>query len=128
MTPSHASHLADAAERARLHRGLEADLAEMERADPAVAKSAADYDRAVAEILAAPLDVATFDHVRLVAIGCADADRIAGRAWECRCVYCRMAIRELVRRAIEREEQAMAARTVEAAGEVLRAMEGSGGA
>lgn len=36
------------------------------------------------------------DHVRL--------DRAAGAAWSCRCPWCRVAIKEIVRRAVERLE------------------------
>ncbi len=76
-----------------------ASLAALERTDPAVARAAANYDRVVAGILARPLDAAEWDHVRLMAAGCVDRGRQAGEGWTCRCVWCRMAIREIVRRA-----------------------------
>lgn len=80
---------------------LAADLAELERTDPVVAKAAANYDRVVARILAAPLDDDAFGRARLLAIGCLDAGM---RPWACACGTCRIARREVARRAVERLE------------------------
>lgn len=49
-----------------------------------------------------PLDATAWDRTRLLAAGCVDRD---GGRWRCRCAWCRVAIKEIVRRAVERGER-----------------------
>ena len=88
-------------------RSLTASLADLERTDPAVAKAAATYERDTAALLkrlrAQPLTTAQWDRVRLIAIGCASADRARGVPWCCTCPWCAAARREVAARAAGRQ-------------------------